>query len=158
MRANSRGWSAGLLAAGAVLSASAAQAEDLVFCHALRAVREEAKGAHEPFRITAEVAPGPGGALTCRPALDAPALRSFCDAAVASVGAEGGHMLAWRVFQCVDTVISGSTLTTTDEVIGPRNRRKISHVAADMGGGVRLDLSQPAASPGRYDLVIWRPR
>lgn len=142
----------------AALCASQAQAEDVVLCHALRALREEAKTQREPMRIAAEVAPGPGGAVTCRPAVETPSLRSFCDAAVASVGSDGGHMLPWRLDGCVETMISGPTVDTGDEVVGPRNRRKISHLAANLGGGVRFDLSQAAGAPGRYDIVIWRPR
>jgi hypothetical protein len=137
------------------VSASTASGQDHPLCKSLRSVAAEAKGRHAPLRITASVA---GQALTCRPLADDAAAQSFCDLAVQIVGPEGGHMLPWRVRQCVDTMIAGAVVETADEVVGPRGRKRIVHMAADMGGGVRLDIRQPAEDAGRYDLVIWPNR
>ncbi|MFL5295634.1 MAG: hypothetical protein ACJ798_04550 [Phenylobacterium sp.] len=137
------------------LAAVPARAQDHPLCKSLRAVGAEAKAAHAPVRITATVA---GAALTCRPMADTPAVSAFCDQAVEAVSPEGGHMLPWRLRSCVDTLVAGATVETADQVVGPRGQKRIVHLAANMGGGVHLDLSQPATDPSRYDLVIWSLR
>jgi hypothetical protein len=137
----------GLAVAIAALSvAPAAQADEAPpLCKALRGLAEDAGRTHEPLRIAVAADTG----QTCRATPDTAATRPFCDAATTATG------LAWRLYDCVNTMAAGPQITTTGEYAEGRSRKKITHLAARLAHGVRLDLTTTTA---RYDVVVWAPK
>jgi hypothetical protein len=88
---------------------------------------------------------------------ETPAGRSFCAASGAGGGAEADDAFAWDLLRtCLNSLGAEPQVTTGAEGdIGPRHRKRITHMAAKLGHGARLDLTYAS---GRYDLVVWAPR
>ncbi len=120
-------------------------------CKALRGLAEEARRTGQPQRISAGLGADPATTAACRPVAENAATRSFCDAATAASG------LAWRVYDCVNTIAAEPHVTTSDEHAERRSRNRITHLAAGLAHGARLDLSL-APSPARYEVVVWAPK
>lgn len=127
-----------ILALAALAVSAPAKALDLPpVCKALKAMAIQAPAAG-PQRATL----GPAG---CEPAAS-----PFCQAA-------GGYPLnlaPWAAWDCVNTMSSDPQVTTGAADGAPPKGKRIAHLAAKLGGGVRLDL---AAAGERYDLVVWKP-
>jgi hypothetical protein len=136
----------GLALAIAVLSAASVAPADEAppLCKALRGLADEASRTHEPLRIAVAA----DAAQTCRATPDTAATRPFCDAASSATG------LAWRLYDCVNTMAAGPQITTTGEYAEGRSRKKITHLAARLAHGVRLDVT---ALADRHDVVVWAP-
>jgi len=134
-----------LITAGFAGPAAALEVPPL--CTALHGLGNEARTSGQPQRISAGV--NLTGPADCRALTDTPATRAFCDAAAHESG------LAWRVQDCVETLAAEPQITTRAEHAERRSRNAITHLAAKLGHGVRLDLSEAA---GRYDLVVWLPK
>jgi hypothetical protein len=134
-----------LLALILAAAASPAAALDLPpLCQALHGLADAARDSGQPQRI----AIGPAGC-----AGEAAAAEAFCGAA----GADG-DVLAWDLLRtCLNALGAEPQVTTGAEPVTAvgRERKRIVHMAAKLGRGVRLDLAYAA---GRYDLVVWAPR
>jgi len=132
----------------AALAATPALADQTPpLCKALRALGDEARRAHEPQRISADVnfaAPAP-----CRPATDNPSAWAFCDVAAQESG------LAYRLLACVANFADEPLVTTRDQYAEGRSRKAITHLTASLVHGVRLDLAEAG---GHYDIVVWAPK
>ena len=132
----------------AVLAAAPAWADETpALCKALHALGDEARSSGAPQRISADVALA--DAAACRPLTASAAARAFCDTAGREVG------LAWRLQDCVETLAASPQITTRPEHAERRSRNAITHLAASLAHGVRLDLSETG---GRYDIVVWAPK
>lgn len=104
---------------------------------------QEARRSGQPLRIQL--------GETCRPGQAGEGSAAFCEAAAGYPM----HALPWALHDCVNTMAGDPRVTTgpADPAL-PKGRRLI-HLAAKLGGGVRLDA---AAAGGGYDVVVWRPR
>jgi len=132
----------------AALSAAPARALDLPpLCKALRGLGEEARSSGQPIRISAAVDLGAPG--DCRPAADSAAARAFCAAAAQAEG------LAWRIYDCENTLSSDAQVTTRAEHAEHRFRKAITRLTFNVGHGARFDLTEAS---GRYDIVVWAPK
>jgi hypothetical protein len=126
-------------------AASPAVALDLPpLCQALHGLGDAARASGQPQRI----AVSRGG---CAPAAPGPAVQAFC-------GAAGGDpdTLAWDLLRtCLNTLAAEPQVTTAADLVdvGPRQRKRITHMAAKLGHGAWLDLAYAA---GRYDVVVWQ--
>lgn len=128
----------------ATTAAPAAHALDRPpLCRALTGMAQEARRSGQPLRIWL--------GETCRPGQPGQASAAFCEAAVGYPG----HALPWALHDCVNTMAGDPQVTTgaADPAL-PKGHR-LTHLAAKLGGGVRLDA---AASGAGYDVVVWRPR
>jgi hypothetical protein len=134
----------------AAVAAPAVAVERPPVCQALHGLSEAARGGAGPQRI-ALGGPGP----SCRPVVDTPATRAFCEAAIAAAGGDGADMVPWSVHPCVDTLASSVVKTFGDGDVGPKHRRRITRLTASLGGGVRLDLG---LTGDHYELVVWSAR
>lgn len=134
-----------------VFSVSAAHAaEPPALCHALHALADEARRTGAPQRISVFL--GPDRMLRCRVETPSGPAPAFCDAA-GEAGEAEAYAFPWRLNECVQTVAADPQVTTGDEAGGYRGRKRLTRLAAKLGGGVRLDLSY---APGdRYDVVVW---
>jgi hypothetical protein len=130
------------------LSAAGARADEApALCKALRGLGDEARRSGQPQRFSADVAlaaPAP-----CRPVTVNAAAQAFCDTAAQESG------LAWRLYACVETMAAEPRVATRGEHAEGRSRNAITHLAARLAHGVRLDLSE---TTGRYDIVVWAPK
>lgn len=131
----------------ALCAAPACAADAPRLCGALHALGDEARRSGEPQRISAEV--DLGAAAACHPVTENAATRSFCDAAAQEIG------LAWRVYGCVETMAAEPQVTTRAEHAEGRGRKAITHLAARLAHGVRLDLNETG---GRYAIIVWSPK
>jgi hypothetical protein len=133
------------LALALVLAAATTPAAALdlpPLCQALHALGDAARASGQPQRIAAS----PGG---CAPAAPGPG-QAFCAAAGGDADA-----LAWDLLRtCLNTLAAEPQVTTAADLVevGPRQRKRITHLAAKLGHGERLDI---AYSAGRYDVVVW---
>jgi len=129
-----------------MLAAPSAYADETPpLCKALRGLADEAARTREPLRISIAA----DAAQTCRATPDDAATRPFCGAASAATG------LAWRLYDCVNTLSAEPQITTTGEHAEGRSRKTITHLAARLAHGVRLDLT---AAPDQSALVVWAPK
>lgn len=120
------------------LTAPAARALDLPpVCVALKDMAAAARIAG-PQRATL-------GAAGCQPAAS-----RFCEAA----RDYPLHLLPWQAWDCVNTMSNDPQVTTGASDGDLPKGKRIAHLAAKLGGGVRLDL---AASGEAYELVVWKP-
>jgi hypothetical protein len=134
----------------ALCAPPAQAAEAPALCKALQGLAEAARRTGEPQRISVYL--GPDRMLRCRMEAPSGPAPTFCDAAVAEGEAEA-YAFPWRLNECVQTVAADPQVTTGDEASGFRGRKRLTRLAAKLGGGVRLDLSY---APGdRYDVVVW---
>jgi hypothetical protein len=117
-------------------------------CQALHGMGDAARAAGGAQRVTV-------AASGCQPVGDAAAGRAFCAAAAAVIGADGLHMLPWSAEKCVDNLLAEPQLTTAAGDVGPKHRKQLTHLAAGLGHGVRLDVS---LAGDRYDVVVWAPK
>lgn len=130
-----------LILAAALAAPTARAAEPAPICAALHGLAEAARQGGQPQRISvtsayrAEGAPG----------------RAFCDAA----GGGDPDGLPWQVRSCVETMAADPQIGFGGSHPGIPHDRLITHLAAKLGHGVRLDL---AARAGGYDVVVWAPR
>jgi len=133
-----------LIAVVLAAAATPAAALDLPpLCQAMHGLADAARESAKPQRI----AIGPGGCVG-----EAPAAKAFCGAA----GGDG-DVLAWDILRtCLNSLGAEPQVTTGAEAVTAvgRERKRITHMAAKLGRGVRLDLTYAA---GRYDMVVWRP-
>lgn len=116
-------------------------------CQALHGLADEARSGGQPIRISAGV--DLGAASDCRPAGASAAAKAFCDAASSADG------LAWRIYDCENTMASGAQVFTRAEHAEHRFRKAITRLTFSLGRGVRFDLNEAA---GRYDIVVWSPK
>jgi hypothetical protein len=116
-------------------------------CKALHGLADQASRTHEPLRISIAA----DAAQACRATPDDAITRPFCDAASTATG------LAWRLYDCVNTLAAEPQITTTGEHAEGHSRKVITHLAAKLARGVRLDLSV-APDTGHYDVVVWAPK
>ena len=114
-------------------------------CKALRGLADEARSTREPLRFSV----GADAAQACRPSPENAATRSFCASATTANG------LAWRLYDCVNTLAADPQVVTTGEYAERRSRQKITRLTAALAHGVRLDLS---LATDRYDVVVWSPK
>jgi len=136
----------GLALAIAALSVASARADETpALCKALHGLADEAARTHEPLRMAVAAS----GAQPCLATPDNATTRLFCDAASAATG------LAWRLYDCVNTMAAEPQITTTDEHAERRSRKAITRLAARLAHGVRLDLT---AAGDHYDVVAWAPK
>lgn len=144
-----------ILALMIAVSASAVEAaEPPALCKALHGLADEARRTGEPQRIS--IIRG-DRALECRRATPGAATAAFCSAAFAAEPA----VAAWMAAECVQTLAADPQITTGPEASGYKTRKAITHLAAKLGGGVRLDVAHAAPSSGytptvRYDIVVWK--
>jgi hypothetical protein len=133
----------------AVLSAAApARALDLPpLCKALHELGDQARSSGAAQRISADVALA--DAAACRPVTANAATAAFCDTASREAG------LAWRLQDCVETLAASPQITTRPQHAERRSRNAITHLAAGLAHGARLDLTETG---GRYDIVVWAPK
>lgn len=131
-------------AAAATLATAARAAEPPPLCAALHGLADAALQSGQPQRIS--VGAGP---LNCR--AGSAAGQAFCGAAA------GGDADAfpWQVRACVETMSADPQITFGGAKAGLPHDKLITHLAAKLGHGVRMDLTTAA---GGYDLVVWRPR
>jgi len=133
-----------IAALSAALVAPAAWADDAPpLCKALRGLAEAARGADQPLRISLDAA------QACHATPDNDATRAFCAPASTATG------LAWRLYDCVNTMAAEPQIATTSEYAEGHSRKKITHLAARLAHGVRLDLT---AGADRNDVVVWTPK
>ncbi|HEY0438409.1 MAG TPA: hypothetical protein VGC92_17340 [Phenylobacterium sp.] len=125
----------------------AAALEAPPLCKALHGLGEEARTSGAAQRISADV--DTAAPAACRPVTDNPAARAFCDAAAHEAG------LAWRLYDCENSMAADPQVTTRAEHAEHRTRKAITHLAAKLAHGVRVDLSETG---GRYDIVVWAPK
>jgi hypothetical protein len=138
------------LALLALAAATPAVALDLPpLCRAMHGLADAARQTHEAQRL-AIADGGSAGAVSCQGA--SPAAKAFCDAAGAAVGSDGADMVPWRLFECVDNLGAEPQRTFVPGDVGPNHRQRMTHLAAGLGHGVRLDISR---GQERYDLVVW---
>jgi hypothetical protein len=135
-----------------VLSAVAAPAAALdlpPLCQAMHGLADAARNGGQPQRLAIR----PDG---CAADGDSAAGRAFCAASGAGQ-ADAADAMPWELLRtCLNSLAAEPQVTTAGEGdIGPRHRKRVSHIAAKLGHGVRLDL---AYSAGRYDLVVWAPK
>lgn len=116
-------------------------------CKALRGLGDEARMSGQPQRISADVALAAPSA--CRPVTDNAATRAFCDAAAGTAG------LAWRIYDCENTLAAETLVTTGGEHAEGRSRKAITRLTAKLAHGARVELSEAG---GRYDIVVWAPK
>ena len=136
-----------LLLAALLPPLAAAADETPPLCKALRGLGEAARMSGQPQRISADVAlAAPAG---CRPVTDSPATRAFCDEAARAAG------LAWRIYDCENTLAADTQVTAGGEHAEGRSRKAITRLTAKLAHGARVDLSQAG---GRYDIVVWAPK
>ena len=130
-----------LLAAGV----SAAQAaETPAICIALHAVADAARQSGQPQRVYVGA-----GRPVCR--AEDTVGQAFCETA-AGADLDG---FPWRLRACVDTVAADPQISFGGPHSGISHDKLITHLAAKLGHGVRMDLSGAA---GGYDLVVWAPK
>ena len=135
------------LLALALAAPAAGAAEPPPLCKALHGLADEARRTGQPQRISLVV--GADRRAACEPGSAGAALCAALD------GAEP-HVAPWLISDCLQTMAADPQITTGAEPSGYRNRRILTHLAAKLGGGVRLDVSYAPA--GRYQLVVWRQR
>jgi hypothetical protein len=124
------------------VSASAAQALEIPpVCKALHELADAARSAG-PQRLSLS---GAG----CERTTPGAATAVFC----AAVSGQPAPVAAWQAAECVNTMLSDAQVFTGKEPSGFRDKPMITRLAAKLGGGVRLDLSQTA---DRYDLTVWK--
>lgn len=132
-----------------VLAAAAGPAAALdlpPLCQALHGLADAARETGQPQRLSVS-------ANGCAPGAESGAARAFC----AASGAGDPDAFAWDLMRsCLNSLGTETQVTTGAEGdVGPRHRKRISHMTARLGHGVRLDLAYGA---GRYDLILWSPR
>ena len=135
------------LIAAALAAFPAGAADSPEICKVLRGLGDEARRTGEPQRISADI--GLTTPAACRPETGGAAGLSFCEVAARESG------LAWRLYDCVETIVAGPQVATRGEHAEGRNRNAITHLTAALSHGARLDLSE---SGGRYAIVVWAPK
>lgn len=122
------------------LGASAAHALDMPpLCKALHSLADDARQSGLPQRISV--------AGACR--AESPASRAFCDAA----GGGDPDALPWQIRGCVETMAADPQISFGGPHPGIPHDKRITHLAAKLGHGLRLDVS---ARAGGYDVVVWQ--
>lgn len=157
-----RAWIAAL-AAFALIAPSQALAEDVSLCAHLAALAERAEKG-EVVRVWVSNVLGGDLFIACGPSDQADA-RAYCDDVVRAAGMHGFSGYPFRVRACLQS--EGVRADARGRQPGKgRAASALTHVAAPVKGGVRLDLVfVPETTPdgdamdfyGRYDLVLWRP-
>jgi len=128
-------------------AATPAAALDLPpLCQSLHGLGDASRaGGGQPMRIAVS-------SSGCAPAAPGPAGQAFCAAAGGDADA-----VPWELLRtCLNTLSAEPQVTTSADVVevGPRQRKRITHLAAKLGHGVWLDVAYAA---GRYDVVVWAP-
>ncbi|MDB5442508.1 MAG: hypothetical protein JWP86_1740 [Phenylobacterium sp.] len=146
----------------ATVSASAVEAaEPPALCKALHGLADTARQAGEPQRIS--IIRGDRAPFICRAATPGAAGDAVCHA----LSNTDPAVAAWMIAECVQTVAADPQITTASQPSGYKTRKRLTHLAAKLGDGVRLDLAdvpppagvQPLGwSYGRVDAVVWRPK
>jgi hypothetical protein len=136
-----------LIALFLAAAATPAAALDLPpLCQALHGLGDAARETGQPQRLAVT----PGG---CSAMGDSPTGRAFC----AASKSDDLDALPWDLLRtCLNSMGAEPQVTTSNDAVevGPRQRKRITHMAAKLAHGARLDLTYAA---GRYDLVVWAP-
>lgn len=135
------------LALTALALSVAAAAEPAPVCKALHGLADAARSTGEVQRISLIVTADDKASCQASGAGAA-----FC----AAIDGASAHVAPWLVSECVQTLAADPQITTGPEPSGYHGRKRLTQLAAKLGGGVRLDVSYVPA--GRYELVVWRPR
>jgi hypothetical protein len=152
-----------LLAMSVPLAAQAGTSSPKL-CAALAGLREAAKSAGTPQRVS--VIKVKDLTVGCGHGRD-PAPTRFCALTTEEISIEFTHVFPWQVVDCLEADGVHPVLEQADLYTG-MSRKRIVHLAGRWRDGARIDvrftpMGDSGDDPrfkdywGRYDVVVWRP-
>jgi hypothetical protein len=151
------------IAFGLALYANPAQAGDEDVCAAFAKLADQVLADGQIVRIEFSNVPDDNVFIMCGP-IDKPPAHAFCNAMISAGGMHGFNFYAGRVLQCLQVAGVRPGAAVRARRAGRRGSGPLTHLAARLRTGVRIDLRFVPNSPGdeevfmgRYELVLWKP-